>query len=74
MDPENFTSPRCNCAGAGAEDPELVPDPVGTSSAAPPLSSGKPPTEPGALNPDACSKYKQVKEKVNENESLKRKI
>ncbi len=55
MDPENFTSPRWNCAGAGAEDPEWEPDPVATSSAAPPLSSGKPPTAPGTLNPDACA-------------------
>jgi hypothetical protein len=38
---------------------------VATSSAAPPLSSGKPPTAPGALNPDAWVKYKQVKEKEN---------
>jgi hypothetical protein len=41
----------------------LVPDPVATSSAAPPLSSGKPPTAPGALKPDACAKHKQIKEK-----------
>jgi len=44
------------------EDPAWLPDPVATCSAAPPLSSGKPPTAPGALNPDACAKHKQVKE------------
>jgi len=31
---------------------------VATCSAAPPLSSGKPPTAPGALKPDACAQYK----------------
>ncbi len=46
------------------EDPELVPDPVATSSAAPPLSSGKPPTAPGALKPDAYATNNRSNKKL----------
>jgi hypothetical protein len=44
---------------------------VATSSAAPPLSSGKPPTATGALKPDACAIKQRIYKNLKENENLK---
>jgi hypothetical protein len=46
---------------------------VATSSAAPPFSSGKPPTAPGALKPEACAIKQQVNLKNCNNGCLKNK-